>query len=142
LHLAREKSSDDSEEISWLTNLLTANIMRIYTNTIIALVVSLAIWCVAWESQVAPLREGGSWMTLKSIPILLPIIGIIHEREKSFQILSLIVIAYLIEAVVRSYADSGTMQAMALGELILSLSLFFTLIARAKKLKKSSLKKQ
>jgi uncharacterized membrane protein len=116
--------------------------LRIYTNTIIALIVGLAIWCVAWESQIAPLREGGSWMTLKSIPILLPIIGIIHGREKSFQILSLIVIAYFIEAVVRSYADSGTLQLMALGELILSLSLFFALIARAKRLKRSSLKKK
>jgi uncharacterized membrane protein len=142
LYLARQKSSEDSEKVSWLKSLFTTNMMRIYTNTIIALIVGLAIWCVAWESQVAPLREGGSWMTLKSIPILLPIIGIIHGREKSFQILSLIVIAYFIEAVVRSYADSGTLQLMALGELILSLSLFFALIARAKRLKRSSLKKK
>ena len=142
MYLARKKSSDDSEKVSELKSLFTTNMMRIYTNTIIALIVGLAIWCVAWESQVAPLREGGSWMTLKSIPILLPIIGIIHGREKSFQILSLIVIAYFIEAVVRSYADSGTMQLMALGELILSLSLFFALIARAKRLKRSSLKKK
>ena len=37
--------------------------------------IALALLCAAWEGFLAPLRPGGSLMTLKALPLLVPLFG-------------------------------------------------------------------
>ncbi|MFL2666662.1 MAG: DUF2069 domain-containing protein [Burkholderiales bacterium] len=90
--------------------------------------IMLSLWCLAWEGYVAPLNPAGSWLILKSVPIILPLIGILRNTLGAYQYAVLLVFPYFIEGVVRSYAEFGSHQLMAVGELILSLLLFVFLL--------------
>ena len=52
-----------------VTLALNARIQQARMLCVISLVLLIAV-CVAWESFLAPLRSGGSWMVLKVLPLL------------------------------------------------------------------------
>jgi uncharacterized membrane protein len=85
---------------------------------------ALIALCVAWELWLAPLRPGGSWMTLKAVPLLAPLFGILHRRLYTFRWSAMLALAYFVEGVMRVYADSGWSAALAAVEIVLAL-LFF-----------------
>ena len=91
-------------------------------------IILMSLWCLAWEGYIAPLNPDGSWLILKSVPIILPLIGILRNNLRAYQYAVLLVFPYFIEGVVRAYADSGLHQLMAVGELVLSLLLFVLLL--------------
>ncbi|MDC1311985.1 DUF2069 domain-containing protein [Burkholderiales bacterium] len=88
----------------------------------------LSLWSLAWEGYIAPLNPEGSWLILKSVPIILPLIGILRNTLRAYQYAVLLVFPYFIEGVVRSYAEQGLYQLMAVGELGISLLLFVLLL--------------
>ena len=88
----------------------------------------LSLWCLIWEGYTAPLNPEGSWLILKSVPIVLPLLGILRNDLRTHQYTVLIVFPYFIEGVVRSYAEVGLFRMMAVGEIILSLLLFTFLL--------------
>ena len=47
----------------------------------VASLLGLIALSVAWEFSLAPLRPGGSWLALKVVPLLLPLIGILQARR-------------------------------------------------------------
>ena len=69
--------------------------------------------CVAWELWLAPLRSGGSWVVLKVLPLLCPLFGILKKRVYTYQWAAMLILAYFIEGVMRTYADSGLSAALA-----------------------------
>lgn len=73
--------------------------------------VLLFVFCLAWELWLAPIRPGGSWLALKALPLLLPARGLLRGDVTSFQWALLLVLAYLMEALVRVFepAPYGTM---------------------------------
>jgi uncharacterized membrane protein len=75
-------------------------------------------------------------MTIKSIPIILPLFGILRNKVKAYQYAVLLAFPYFIEGTVRTYADTGVDYTMAVGELTLSLLTFVTLLYSVKKIKK------
>ena len=89
-----------------------------------AALAALVFLCLAWELWLAPLRPGGSWLALKALPLLLPLLGILNGRRYTYQWASMLILAYLAEGVVRAASDSGTAAALALAEVLLALGFF------------------
>lgn len=88
--------------------------------------IALILWCIAWETVVAPLRPGGSWMVLKVVPLLIPLHGIWKRDVYTLQWSSMLILLYLAEGAVRAYADLGWSQWMAIGEVVLVCGFFIT----------------
>jgi len=93
---------------------------------------ALIFLCLAWELWLAPLRPGGSWMALKALPLLLPLLGVLNGRRYTYQWASMLILAYLAEGVVRAASDSGTAAALALAQVLLALAFFVSAIFYAR----------
>jgi uncharacterized membrane protein len=94
--------------------------------------VALIFLCLAWELWLAPLRPGGSWLLLKALPLLPPLLGILRGRRYTFQWASMLILAYFAEGAVRAASESGTAAVMASLEVALSLAFFFSAIFYAR----------
>lgn len=86
--------------------------------------IALIALCLAWELRFAPLRPDGSWLVLKTLPLLAPLFGILHGRRYTHQWASLLILAYLAEGLVRVTSDTGAMRAMAGIEVALATTFF------------------
>ena len=93
---------------------------------------ALIFLCLAWELWLAPLRPGGSWLALKALPLLLPLLGILRGKRYTYQWSSMLILAYLAEGAVRAFSDGGRSAALALTELVLSLAFFVSVILYAR----------
>lgn len=80
--------------------------------------------CLLWESWLAPLRPGGSWLMLKAAPLLLPLFGILHGRRYTHQWASLLIQFYLLEGLTRVSSDDGISQWLAAIEIVIALIFF------------------
>jgi uncharacterized membrane protein len=85
----------------------------------VASLVSLVILCIAWETVLAPLRPGGSWLALKVIPLLLPLRGILKRDIYTLQWSSMLILLYLAEGLVRGLTDGGISAVLAWVEVAL-----------------------
>jgi len=90
--------------------------------------IALIFLCIAWEGWLAPLRPGGSWLTLKGALLLLPLFGILRGKRYTYKWLSLFIQFYLLEGLTRATSDSGLTQQLAIGETILAGIVFATSI--------------
>ena len=90
--------------------------------------IALIFLCIAWEGWLAPLRPGGSWMTLKGILLLPPLFGILRGKRYTYKWLSLFIQLYLLEGLTRATSDHGPSQALAIGETLLATVLFVTCV--------------
>lgn len=97
-----------------------------------ASLIALIFLCVAWELWLVPLRPGGSWLVLKAIVLLLPLMGILKGRRYTYQWSSMFILLYFIEGVMRAWSDHGLSARLALGEIALSLIFFTAAISYAK----------
>jgi uncharacterized membrane protein len=80
--------------------------------------VLLIVWLVAWETVVAPLHPGGSWLALKAVPLLIPLGGVIKRDIYTLQWTSMVILLYFTEGVVRAWSDRLPLsQLMAWGEI-------------------------
>ena len=86
--------------------------------------ISLIFLCLAWELWLAPLRPGGSWLVLKAVFLLVPLFGILRGRRYTYKWVSLFVLFYLGEGLVRATSDTGAAQNLAVIETILATLLF------------------
>ena len=105
-----------------------SRINRICHWVAIGSLVSLIVLSLAWETVLAPLRPGGSWLMLKAIPLLIPLFGILHGKRYTYQWASMFVLFYFTEGVVRAWSDSGLSASLALAEVLLSVVFFFAAI--------------
>ena len=94
--------------------------------------IALIFLTLAWELWLAPIRPGGSWLVLKALPLLLPLMGILKGRRYTYQWASMLVLAYLTEGVARAWSDKGLSAWLAGGEVLLSVVFFFAAIYYAK----------
>ncbi len=93
----------------------------------------LVVVCLAWELWLAPLRPGGSLMALKALPLLLAFRGIAEGRRYTYQWSSMLVLGYFAEGVVRTWAEQGVSQSLAVMEVLLSLSFFAAAVGYARR---------
>lgn len=101
---------------------------RAYFASCTSLVALIAL-CLAWELVLAPLRPGGSWLVLKVLPLLAPLIGILRGSVYTYRWSVMLVLAYLVEGVVRAFTETGMAATLAAGEIILALVFFAASIA-------------
>lgn len=97
-----------------------------------ASLIALIVLCVVWELWLAPIRPGGSWLVLKALPLLLPLMGILKGQRYTYQWAPMLVLAYFAEGVVRAWSDQGAIQMLALIEVGLALVFFFSAISYAR----------
>lgn len=93
-----------------------------------ACLIALIFLSLAWELWLAPLRPGGSWLVLKTLPLLIPLMGILKGRRYTYQWTSMFILLYFIEGVVRAWSDRGLSATLASIELTLSVVFFLAVI--------------
>ena len=99
-----------------------------YQLTTCASLIMLIFLCLAWEGWLAPLRPGGSWLTLKAAFLLLPLFGILRGKRYTYKWLSLFIQFYLLEGLTRATSDVGLSQLLATGETLLAAIVFVSAI--------------
>lgn len=87
--------------------------------------IALIMVCLVWEGWLAPFRPGGSALILKTVPLLLPLFGILRGKRYTYQWASMFILIYFTEGVVRAWADRGLSAKLALIEILLTV-IFFT----------------
>jgi uncharacterized membrane protein len=97
-----------------------------------ASLIALIFLCLAWELWLAPIRPGGSLLVLKTLPLLLPLMGILKGRRYTYQWAPMLVLAYFTEGVARAWSDTGLSAWLAGGEVALSVVFFLAAIFYAK----------
>jgi len=88
-----------------------------------ASLIALIFLCLAWELWLAPLRPGGSWLVLKTLPLLAPLLGVLRGRVYTFRWSLLLILAYFAEGTARAWSDAG--MAMRLAQIETALSLLY-----------------
>lgn len=91
-----------------------------------ASLIALILLCLAWELWLAPLRPGGSWLALKTLPLLALLFGILHGRVYTYRWASLVVWAYFAEGIMRLMTEPRPAADLATLEIALSLALFLS----------------
>lgn len=71
----------------------------------ISSVIALIVLSILWELWLAPLRPGGSWLSIKALPLCIPLTGLLKNRLYTYRWLSLWIWFYFIEGVVRVWGD-------------------------------------
>jgi uncharacterized membrane protein len=94
--------------------------------------VALIFLCLSWELWLAPLRAGGSSLAFKSLPLLLPLFGVLRGKRYTYQWSSMLILAYFTEGVVRAWSERGAGQLLALAEIMLSVAFFTTALFYAR----------
>ncbi len=89
-----------------------------------ACLLGLIALCLAWELWLAPLRPGGSLLALKVLPLLFPLFGVLKGRIYTYKWLTMFVLLYFTEGVMRGWADTGLSQQLAWVEIGLSIGLY------------------
>ena len=102
--------------------------VRFAWHAAIASLVMLIFLCVAWELWLAPIRPGGSLLALKTVPLLVPLFGVLHGKRYTFQWSSMFILLYFTEGVMRGWGDAGLSRQLALGETALSLAYFAAVV--------------
>ena len=97
-----------------------------------ACLIALILLLVAWELFLAPLKPGGSWLVLKTLPLLAPLFGVLRGRRYTFQWSTLLVWLYVAEGAMRAYTDLGLSARLALAEALLAVAYFFAAVAYLK----------
>ncbi len=94
--------------------------------------IALIFLTLAWELWLAPIRPGGSWLVLKTLPLLLPLMGILKGRRYTYQWAPMLILAYFSEGVMRAWSETGLSAQLAMAEIVLSVVFFFATIYYAK----------
>jgi uncharacterized membrane protein len=91
--------------------------------------IALIVLCLGWELWWAPLRPGGSLLVLKTLPLLLPLFGILRSKRYTYKWASMFILIYLMEGLVRATSEHGASRALAAAEAILALIFFVSVVA-------------
>ncbi len=94
--------------------------------------IALIFLSVAWELWLAPLRPGGSGLVMKTLPLLLPLMGILKGRRYTYQWAPMLMLIYFTEGVVRAWSDTGLSAGLAGVEIVLSVTFFLAAIFYAR----------
>ena len=86
--------------------------------------VALIVLCVAWELWLAPVRPGGSLLAFKTLPLVLPLAGLLKRRMYTYRWLSLMIWLYCTEGLVRATSDTAPSSYYAWAEVVLCILLF------------------
>ena len=97
-----------------------------------ASLIALILLCLVWEAVLAPLKPNGSLLILKTLPLLIPLFGILKGKRYTYQWASMFILLYFTEGCVRAWADTGLSAKLAMLEVALTLLFFMCTIYYAK----------
>ncbi|NWG39159.1 MAG: DUF2069 domain-containing protein [Hydrogenophilaceae bacterium] len=97
-----------------------------------ASLIALIFLNLAWELWLAPLKPGGSWLVLKAVVLLIPLMGILKGRRYTYQWMSMFILLYFTEGIMRAWSDKGLSATLGLIEIGLSVVFFLAAISFAK----------
>ena len=104
--------------------------------TLVCLMLLIAL-CLLWEWKLAPLRPGGSWLIAKVVPLILMLPGVLKARLYSFQWISMAILLYFTEGIVRATSDTNSVSiALAWVEVVLTTVIFSTVLIYTKTYKR------
>ncbi|QDQ29253.1 DUF2069 domain-containing protein [Chitinimonas arctica] len=106
-------------------------LVRQSRNGTLAGLLALFALCLLWEAVLAPLRPG-SLLWVKALPLLLPLAGVLRGRRYTYQWLSMFILAWFIEGVMRAWADHGAIRYLASLEVALSVWIFVCTVVFAR----------
>jgi uncharacterized membrane protein len=86
----------------------------------VACVLAMVLLTMLWELWLSPLYPGGSWLAAKALIMLLPLRGLLHGRRYTFQWYTMFVLLWLLEGIMRAYAEQGLGQVLALLQVVLA----------------------
>lgn len=86
--------------------------------------IALILLALAWETVLAPLKPGGSLLMLKTVPLLLPLFGILRGKRYTYQWSCMFILLYFTEGVVRAWSDIGLSAQLAILEVALTVIFF------------------
>jgi uncharacterized membrane protein len=104
--------------------------IRALQRTAVGSYLLLILLSLAWEGWLAPKGPPGFWLALKSLPLLLPLFGLLRGRLRSYVYASLLLLLYLTEGLVIVWteaaraAGSGMLLSLAATEVVLALLCF------------------
>ena len=84
----------------------------------------LIVLSLSWELWIAPLRNGGSWLALKALPLCLPLSGILKGKVYTYQYSSMLILIYFAEAVMRLF-NAGTAEVVCAALSLTACLVFF-----------------
>ena len=117
-------------------------------NTRLAYTLSLVFWIalivltVLWEGWLAPTQPAGLWLMIKSLPLLIPLFGMLHLKRVYFSIAGLISMPYFTEGVMISWSEFAAgsqypvLLALSLAEVFLVLAFVICVYIYLKNTKK------
>lgn len=85
---------------------------------------------LAWEAWLAP--SGRVVLALKTVPLLLPLFGILRGQRYTYQWSSMLILLYFTEGVVRAYAERGLVSRLAMAEVALAVIFYLCAIFYAR----------
>lgn len=82
---------------------------RAYYRLALAAYLGLIALTLGWEGWLAPAPKAppGLWLIVKSLPLLVPLFGLLHGRRYTYQWSLFLILAYFAEGVVVAYAHRG-----------------------------------
>jgi uncharacterized membrane protein len=96
----------------------------------VASILALTLTELLWETLLAPLRPGGSWLALKALPLAILWLVLARGSHRARQAASLLLPIYFGEALVRALSEPGrhafvaataaALAAIAFGALLMS----------------------
>lgn len=93
-----------------------------------ALIGALVLLLILWETLLAPLRAGGSWLVLKAVPLALVWPGVARGQKRARQIASLLLPFYVAEALARAMTEPGRHAVVAGAAALLGTAAFIALL--------------
>ena len=105
--------------------------------------VALAAWlslialALVWETWLAPLRPGGSWLALKALPLALALRGLLRADPYTMQWALLLSLLYVLEGAVRAF-EPAPVKLLSTIEIALALLFFVAAIVYLRPLKQAA----
>ena len=84
------------------------------------------------------MREGGSWLVLKALPLCLPLTGILKKRIYTYQYSSMLILIYFAEACMRLADTALASRICAAISVLLCIAFFLGCLAFIKQQKHTS----
>jgi uncharacterized membrane protein len=117
---------------------MSENRQRLLHAGSLAALLALIVLCIAWETILAPLRPGGSWLVLKIVPLLLPLRGVWRRDLYTMQWSSMLILLYFAEGIVRGMSDAGLSSTLGWVETGLTVAFFFCVVLFVRPYKKAA----
>ena len=106
----------------------------LHLGAIVSLLALIAL-NLAWEAWLVP--SGRVVLILKTVPLLLPLFGILRAQRYTYQWSSMLILLYFTEGVVSAYSKHGMASRLGMAEVALTVMFYLCAIFYARLTRKS-----